>query len=421
VTEDGASEAPLVAHVVDVFLPLSETFVYGYLRHCQTTKPIVFGTSRINEAHFPFSPVRLYWRRPPLPARAVLRGLRTLDPQVDERLCRAILTARLAWTRPRLIHAHFGQMGMRAIAARRRLGIPLVVSFYGIDMSYFPTLPAYRAQLTTLFAHADVVLAIGERMKSKLATLGADPHRTRIVRVGADLNRFVFQPRFQQPGDPVRFFFCGRFVEKKGVPYLLRAFARVRAQHPDVELTLIGDGGLRPQVEQLIAELEMGSSVRVLGMQPHDRVAEEMSRAHILVGPSVTAKNGDDEGGILTCGLEGSASGLPLIATRHADIPEQLVNGENGLMVEERDVEGLANAMLTLARSPERWGAMGAAGRRLMSERFDVVTETRALEGVYRDLLGEKGLAGESYGAIRSAAPANDAAQSLSKSTRSIT
>jgi colanic acid/amylovoran biosynthesis glycosyltransferase len=278
-------------------------------------------------------------------------------------------------------------MGMRARLARRLLNIPMVVSFYGIDMSYFPRLPEYAAELKLLFADADMVLALGERMRQRLEALGCPAQKIRIQHVGADLKRFAFRPRSLQPGEPVRFLFCGRFVEKKGVPYLLRAFAKVRAEVPNVQLTLIGDGVMRPEIEHLVGQLDLASSTRLLGMQPQDRVTEEMERTHLLVGPSVTAQNGDDEGGVLTCGLEGSAAGLPLIATRHADIPEQLVDGVNGLMVEERDVDGLAAAMTTLARAPERWPALGAAGRALIEERFDIEKETQTLEGHYAELL----------------------------------
>jgi colanic acid/amylovoran biosynthesis glycosyltransferase len=378
---------PLVGHVVDEFLHLSETFIYGYLSNLSATRAVVFARGRVQEQVFPFSPVDLYWTRPPLPARGLLRAGRWFDPRLDEHLQRLVLATRAALRRPQALHGHFGPMGMRALLARRRLGIPLVVSFYGIDMSYFPRLPEYAAELKVLFQQADMFIAIGERMKARLIELGCPAERLRIVHVGADMTRFTYRPRVRVPGEPVRFLFCGRFVEKKGIPFLLRAFALVRSQVPDVELTIIGDGGLRPEVERLIGELGISPATRLLGMQPYPRVAAEMERTHLLVGPSVTAENGDDEGGILTCGLEGSAAGIPLIATRHADIPEQLIDGENGLMVEERDVDGLAAAMTTLARAPERWPGMGAAGRKLIEERFEIRKETVALEKVYAELI----------------------------------
>lgn len=389
-----AEARPLVGHVVDEFLHLSETFIYGYLSNLSATRAVVFARDRVQEQVFPFSAVDRYWTRPPLPVRGLLRAGRLLDPRLDEHLQRAALAARVALRRPRALHAHFGPMGMRALLARRRLGVPLVVSFYGIDMSYFPRLPEYAAELKLLFEQSDLFIAIGERMKSRLVDLGCPAERLRIVHVGADLTRFTFRPRTRAPGDPVRFLFCGRFVEKKGIPFLLRAFALVRDQIPDVELTVIGDGGLRPEVERLIGELGIAPAIRLLGMQPYPRVAAEMERAHLLVGPSVTAENGDDEGGILTCGLEGSAAGIPLIATRHADIPEQLIDGENGLMVEERDVEGLAAAMTALARAPERWPGMGAAGRRLIEDRFEIRKETVVLEKVYAELIDRARAAG---------------------------
>jgi colanic acid/amylovoran biosynthesis glycosyltransferase len=387
---DPQRDRPLVGHVVDQFLASSETFIYGYLSSLRSTRAAVFASERLNEKQFPFADVSLYWGRPNLPVRAVLRAARVLDPQIDEKLRRAGLGIRLFGRRPALVHAHFGGMGMRAAAACRTLRIPLIVSFYGIDMSYFPRIPSYAAELAPLFRQADLVLALGERMKARLVALGCPPAKLRIQHVGADLDKFTYVPRTRQPGDPVRFLFCGRFVEKKGVPFLLRAFAEVSRRLSHVELTLIGDGGLRPEIESLIAQLGIARAVRLLGMQPHQQVAAEMSRAHILVGPSVTAESGDDEGGVLTCGIEGSASGLPLIATRHADIPEQLIEGETGLMVDERDVPALAAAMLELAENPTRWPSMGAAGRRLIEQRFDVVKETSALERLYFEVLRDR-------------------------------
>src|SRR5206468_10582768 len=102
------------------------------------------------------------------------------------------------------------------------------------------------------------------------------------------------------------------------------------ASHPGPELRLIGDGELRSRIEALARELGIGDEVVFLGAQPHARFREELLRAHLFLSPSVTAADGDTEGGAPVGIIEASATGMPVVATRHADIPEVIRHGETG-------------------------------------------------------------------------------------------
>ncbi|MBZ0236921.1 MAG: glycosyltransferase, partial [Deltaproteobacteria bacterium] len=142
-----------------------------------------------------------------------------------------------------------------------------------------------------------------------------------------------------------------------------------------------GDAGL-PALQQLARELALD----VAWPDPATRVAAAMAEADILLVPSRTAKNGDQEG-TPTVICEGSAAALPVVATRHAGIPEQVAHEVTGLLADERDVETLAAHLARLAASPDERAAMGAAGRAKMEAEYSIAAHVRDLSAVYRELL----------------------------------
>jgi colanic acid/amylovoran biosynthesis glycosyltransferase len=116
-------------------------------------------------------------------------------------------------------------------------------------------------------------------------------------------------------------------------------------------------------------------------------VQAAMRDAHLFVLPSVTASDGDEEG-TPTVLLEAAFARLPVVATRHAGIPEIVRDGETGILVAERDAVALADAIRELLRSRERWQAMGDAGRRLVERSHTVPRVVERLDAMYRELVG---------------------------------
>ena len=176
------------------------------------------------------------------------------------------------------------------------------------------------------------------------------------------------------------------FREKKGIPYALEALARVCRDHPAVRLRLIGDGPLRSEIEQRIARPDLAGRVDLLGYQPYPVYRSELARAHFLMAPSVTARDGDTEGGAPVCLLEAQASGLPIVATTHCDIPEVTRPEESAFLAPERDVDALAAQLDRLLRSPERWGAMGRSGRAHVEEQFNIRSQIEKMNLLYSEL-----------------------------------
>jgi colanic acid/amylovoran biosynthesis glycosyltransferase len=269
--------------------------------------------------------------------------------------------------------AHYGRWG-RFACALRELGLiqgPIATVFHGKDMSaYLQKHPdAYRM----LFAQGDLFLPISEHWREKLIALGAPPERTQVHRMGVDTSHFAEKARARAAGEPVRFIGVGRMVEKKGFDDALRAFAAFRAEidAPDATLTLIGDGDMRDYLENLATSLNLGGVVCFTGFLPHAEVARELAEAHVFMLASKTAGSGDMEG-IPVALMEAMAQGLPVLATRHSGTPELVEHDVSGLLCAEGDWRALAKNMGALARAPERWAAMGAAGAAKVRAEFDV-------------------------------------------------
>lgn len=169
--------------------------------------------------------------------------------------------------------------------------------------------------------------------------------------------------------NPPLFVGVGRFVEKKAPHLTLLAFRRVLDACPEARLRLLGDGPLMPVCRDMVRGLGMEHAVELPGAVPHAEVAEAMRGARAFVQHSVRAADGDCEGNPVAV-MEAGAAGLPVVATRHAGIPETVLDGTTGLLVDERDVDGMAERMIELARDPALAGRLGRAARERIRAEF---------------------------------------------------
>jgi colanic acid/amylovoran biosynthesis glycosyltransferase len=260
------------------------------------------------------------------------------------------------------ILCHFGSNGERALRVRDAGMVdgPIVTAFHGADMSRYVRLHG-AAVYRDLFARGDLFLPVSAFWGNRLEELGCPADRIAVHHMGIDLSRFKFTvPRMPTVDQPVRVVSVARLVEKKGLPYAIRAVAALRLGGFDIALDIVGDGPLRSSLDSLIAELGMSNAVRIIGARSRDEVARVMAGAHLFAAPSVTARDGDMEG-IPVALMEAMASGVPVVATRHSGIPELVEDKVSGLLVPERDTGALAAAFRWLVEHPERWMAMALA------------------------------------------------------------
>lgn len=165
---------------------------------------------------------------------------------------------------------------------------------------------------------------------------------------------------------------------QKALDVLLEAAAELRIEFPELRVVIAGDGPERPSLERMIAELELSETVSILGLR--DDVNE------LLAAFDVTVLCSDFEGTPLAL-MEYMEAARPIVATRVGGVPDLIVDGVHGLLVEPRDPAGLAAAIASLLRDPARAAEMGRRARERRRAEFDLDVAARRLEQLYEQLL----------------------------------
>jgi glycosyltransferase involved in cell wall biosynthesis len=361
---------PRVALFNTQFLPYSQTFVYEELRQHLRYEVEVFARKRVLAERFPFAAVHI---------AGPLYGATRKSPSFD----RLFRTRRYA-----LVHAHFGTGAVYALRYAHRFDLPLLVTFHGHDVTrlcsyerFLPPTWRYALLRRSLFARMTLGLCASDELRTLLIGLGVAPDKLRVHRLGIDLGALRKGVRVPER---VRVIMIGRFVEKKGFEYGLRAFAHAAASHPQLSLTLVGSGALERQLRHSASSLGIAARVSFTGALPPSEVARLLQESDILLAPSVVDSRGDRESGLMVV-KEASASEVVPIGTLHGGIPDIIDDGVTGYLVRERDVATLAARLLTLAGDPALREQMGHAARAKMEREYDNRACVARLEQHYDD------------------------------------
>lgn len=260
--------------------------------------------------------------------------------------------------------AQFGPCAVEMMPACEAANVPLLAHFHGYDAARVEILASYGKRYRALFAQAHAVIAVSREMHARLAAMGAPPERLHYIPYGVDTD--VFHGANPADNGP-DFLMVGRQVEKKGHLLALMAFADLIQTHSACALRIVGSGPLRESGEMLARALGIGGQVRWLGVLSPKEVAAELRKSRALIQFSHTTPSGDREGTPLAV-LEAMASGIPVIGSRHAGIPDVIEDEVHGLLVDQFDLAGLAQALRRLAAEPVLAARLGsAAARRVRS------------------------------------------------------
>ena len=391
VDEDARGRTVLgIAHFRRVWFRPTESFLHNLVTGCRRTRPLLVGYERDAGDRYPVQCPWIALYPPGSPqARWLAARTRWLGGDPHARWATRRLRTALRRHGTGVLHAHFGYTGHQILAVKAQTGLPLVTSFYGEDASALPREPGWRERYAELFARGDRFLVEGPAMRQRIVALGCRPEKIAIQPIAIPVARYPFRERRRRAGQPVRLLFCASLREKKGLVYALEALARVRADHADLSLRVAGDGPERAAILAQLDRLGLRDAVEMLGAIPHEQFVKELEAADLFVQPSVTAQDGDTEGGAPTTLLEAQACGLPILSTFHADIPNVVSHGESGLLAPERDTDALAAHLELLLEEPERWPAMGRAGRARVQQFHDTPRQLGRLEDLYLALAGE--------------------------------
>ncbi len=285
-----------------------------------------------------------------------------------------------------VIHCHHGPNGIVGIYLKSNgVGSRVVTHFHGYDISGY-ILKRGIGVYKRLFMEGDAFLAVSDSIKKKLVESGCKEEKILVHHMGIDLNKIKYSERKIQSKEYVKILTVGRLTEKKGHEYALKAIADVIKTHKDISYIIAGDGPLKGKLESLASSLGITGNVEFFGAIDQDELLKLYEQAHIFILPSVTARDGDQEGAPVVL-MEAQASGIPVISTLHSGIPEVVVDGKSGFLVPEKDADALADKINYLIEHPEIWPELGRAGRTTVEEKYDINKLNDRLIEVYAQLV----------------------------------
>ena len=383
----GAARGHVVLLYTRTFGAGSEVWTYRHATGLKRHVCRVAAAYYENRDRFPFPAVHLV-DAPGVGHRALqmLCALRTLRPPTTDRLRAWRLKKVVRRTGAELVHVHFLWSAVHAVGC----GVPFVITAHGTDVNRAAADEPYRRSLTPVLEAAARVIAGSDFIAGRLRQIGCPPEKVVRIRLGAPLPRETARP--EEGAERVRVVCVASLVPVKGHRFLIDAFARAAAAEPRLRLTLVGDGPLRAEIEELICSKGIEGRVERTGWLEPVRVQEVLKGAHIYAQHSVRVEAGPvlQEEGLPVSIVEAAACGLPIVASRTGGVPEICRHGENGHLVEEGDVEEMAERILELARDPRLRSRLGSAGRALVACEFDVEKQLAKLEDLYDEVLGKE-------------------------------
>ena len=379
-----------VIQSLPVWLPQTQTWIYNQIKYLpnQILSHIVCGKTENLDQFL-------------LPNINVISEGSLLDRYSHSHLKASEQRSRLFWlwrnclrVKPDIIHSHFGTTGWDDSCVVRLTKAKHIVTFYGFDVNMIPQQnPSWIGRYKTLFQSADLFLCEGPHMAKCIKSLGCPQEKIRVHHLGVEVYRLPFKPRLWHPGEPLRILIAASFREKKGIPYALEAIARLKNE-VDIQVTIIGDAsteersiGEKKRILLMIDQYDLHSRVQMLGFQPYSILMEQAYKHHIFLSPSVTAEDGDTEGGAPVTIIEMIATGMPVVSSTHCDIPEVIVHGKTGFLAGEKNSDELACHLKGLVKHPENWSKIIEAGYMKIKKEFDVKLQAAGLGKFYESVV----------------------------------
>lgn len=274
-----------------------------------------------------------------------------------------------------VVLCEYGVTAASSLPAIKALGLPLVVHFHGYDAYKTDVLQKHREEYKDVFEYASQIVAVSQAMHQQLISIGCPENK--LIHAPCGAKKMFFTATVCKGSQ--QFLSAGRFVQKKAPYYTILAFNEVTRTHPNASLVMAADGPFLDVCRNMAVYCGIEDRVTFLGPVSNEKILAEMERSLALVQHSITAPDGDSEGTPVAV-VEAGAAGLPVIATRHAGIPEVVIEGTTGLLIDEHDVIGMANAMRELLDNPKRAQKLGNNARNHVKKNFGEMTSIRKLE-----------------------------------------
>lgn len=362
-----------VLHFKTHYLNISETFINRFIRNHKEFEPVIATcypkcyTDEINIYSKPTDTFQNIWN-------TFFLKINKAPPFLYEVVKKE---------KPALIHGHFGLDSYRLIGLRDTFDLPLIVNFYGYDVLRLPKEFGWKQRYKKLAKKGDLFFVGSMDMKENVTDLGFPEDKVKILKLGLNIKNIRFQQRVKAGRNLMM---VGRMVEKKGFKYAIQAIKNLNEQGEKFLLDLYGDGELRKDLESLVNELCLNDQITFHGQVNNEVIFEELYKHDLLLVPSVQARDGDREG-IPQTTVEGMATGIPVIASDHAGLPELVIDHNTGLQVPQKDPEALSQAILTCFSNPDLVQKVSQNGRKKVEQEHDISKQVEKAEMWYKKLI----------------------------------
>jgi colanic acid/amylovoran biosynthesis glycosyltransferase len=299
----------------------------------------------------------------------------------------------LARLRPDVVHFEWHPVAVDYLPLFDVWGCPVTTSCRGSDISVYPHDPgmeSYAAGLPAVLRRATTVHCVSASLKREAAEFGLDPAKATVIRPAVDPE--VFRPAGDNAGGTrssdgiLRVITVGWLRWEKGHEYALQAIRALLDRGVAAQLEILGGvpeewqgkSGALERIRHTAADLDLDGHVRLGGHVPPSLVSRRLRASHVLAHAAVTE-------GVPNAIVEAMACELPVVATRCGGVPEIVRDGVEGLLVEPRAPDEMAQALLALWRDPAARRRMGKAGRARVLSELNLDNEHRAFLAMYRE------------------------------------
>lgn len=241
----------------------------------------------------------------------------------------------------------------------------IIVHFHGFDASVYDVLESYKTKYLVMFQRVDSIVVVSEKMKDMILAIGEPASKVVLNTYGPHNDFLQVTPSYKAD----QLLSIGRFVNKKAPYYLVFLMNELIKKFPDLKLIIVGEGELYQTVRDMISFYRLDNNIELKGRQSREEILEIMSNSSCYVQHSVRAIDGDMEGTPNSI-LEASAAGLAVVSTRHAGIPDVVVEDVTGVLVDEHDVSMMIEAVSKLLQDRTKLEDYGKSGRKRILNEF---------------------------------------------------
>lgn len=327
--------------------------------------------------------------------RIIVSMHRRVDPLSDLRAKRE-LTAAFRTVMPDVVHTHSSKAGILGRVAARDAGAPVIVhTLHGMSINrtqpwwlqaLYRRLERYCGPFTHRF------ISVADAMTDQAVSAGIAP-RERFVTIHSGMRTDWYDParhdrsairrEWGMTDDDAVVGTIARLFRNKGYEQLIPAMAKAAREQPNLRFVWIGDGRQRAAYERRLTQLGLRNRVHLTGLVRPARVAALLAGIDLLVHPSQWE-------GLPRAVVQALLMAKPAVSFDIDGAPEIVRPGRTGILVPLNDIDGLAAAMVELARNRELRDAYGKAGRRLCLEKFNQQLMVDAIESVYKELAEQR-------------------------------